>query len=181
MKIKLIQKHNSNWSIDFEKIKSILITSLDALEIRIEHVGSTSVLGLAAKPIIDIDIVYLPGVSFLEVKAVLENLNYFHNGDQGIPNREVFKRVEEDPRDGVLDEIDHHLYVCPADSIELGRHLLFRNHLRKNEVARAQYQKIKMEIAEEANQDRKKYAAIKEVKLRAFIEKKIEEEKLSLE
>nr|WP_299218604.1 GrpB family protein [uncultured Aquimarina sp.] len=71
----------------------------------------------------------------------------------------------------------HHLYVCPKDSTELQRHLLFRNHLRKNESARLKYQNLKYELAEKANQNKKMYATLKEVFATEFINSIIDLEK----
>lgn len=77
----------------------------------------------------------------------------------------------------ILDSINHHLYVCPIDSKELERHIFSRNYLRKNDWARKKYQEMKYELAIEANQDRKVYANLKELKVNEFIDTIIEEEK----
>jgi GrpB-like predicted nucleotidyltransferase (UPF0157 family) len=75
---------------------------------------------------------------------------------------------------GVLDRIVHHLYVCPIDSEELQKHILFRDYLRANKEARLQYQNLKYAIAEETHQDRKHYAEEKEIKTSKFINALIE-------
>ncbi|RZK70281.1 MAG: GrpB family protein [Pedobacter sp.] len=136
--------------------------------ISIEHVGSTAVPALAAKPIIDIDIIYNEVSDFEQIKKSLEAIGYDHNGDQGIVGREVFKRTGQQ-KDAVLDRITHHLYACQYNCPELHRHLLFRDYLRKNKEARNYYQQLKYEIAEEANQDKKVYASLKELKANSFI------------
>ena len=107
-------------------------------------------------------------------------MGYYHNGNQGIQDREVFKR---DGRltNGVLDTIKHHLYVCPIGSKALERHILSRNYLRKKEWARLKYQQMKYELAEKANQDRRTYATLKEVYINDFIDSIIEEEKRNLQ
>lgn len=165
----LIQDYQDDWPVQFQQIQEILQEVLGAHSQSIEHIGSTSVPGLAAKPIIDIDIVYKNPSDFTGIKPVLEKLGYYHNGNQGIKDREVFKRNkgEEHP---VLDRIQHHLYACPSTSEELNRHLLFRDYLRKNPAASAQYQQLKYQIAAEAEQDRKRYAQLKEEQARSMIE-----------
>ncbi len=65
---------------------------LNGLGYTIEHVGSTSVPNLDAKPIIDIDIVFTESKTLPMIKAALEAIGYYHNGNQGIEDREVFKR-----------------------------------------------------------------------------------------
>lgn len=88
----LIQEYQEKWVEDFKAIESVITDALIGLNISIEHVGSTAVPKLAAKPIIDIDIVYGNTVPFETIKKGLERIGYFHNGNQGIINREVFKR-----------------------------------------------------------------------------------------
>ena len=163
----LIQPYRASWTTDFLNIREKLISVLGDICVNIEHIGSTSVPGLAAKPIIDIDIVYNESSDFELIKLALESLGYYHNGNQEIEGREVFKRLGS--QDSVLDFISHHLYVCRYDSAELQRHILFRNYLRTNPAARDYYQHLKFEIAREAGEDRKKYASIKEVKANSFI------------
>ena len=165
----LIQEYKESWNEDFKAIKSVINDALMNLNISIEHIGSTAVPKLAAKPIIDIDIVYGNDILFETVKKGLEKIGYYHNGNQGIVNREVFKRKNGCSKHQILDTITHHLYVCPVDSEELQRHITFRNYLIDNETARTEYQQLKYEIAAAANQDKKQYAALKEVKARTFI------------
>jgi GrpB-like predicted nucleotidyltransferase (UPF0157 family) len=164
----LIEEYKARWIKNFNEIRDVLSETLQNLHISIEHIGSTSVPNLAAKPIIDIDIIVDNYQAFNGLKLRLESIGYFHAGDQGIENREVFKR-DTLFNHNVLDDILHPLYVCPIDSEELKKHILFRDFLRENSDARTEYQKLKYEIAEEANQDRKKYAELKELKATEFI------------
>ena len=166
----LIQEHQEYWENDFNELKKVLEENIPTNDIKIEHIGSTSIKGLAAKPIIDIDIVHEKSASFKEIKMGLEKLGYYHNGNQGIQGREVFKREKKGENHITLDSIKHHLYVCHINSDELQRHLIFRDYLRENERERAEYEKLKYKIAEKTNQDRKKYAKLKEVMAKEFIE-----------
>lgn len=165
----LIKKYTSDWVKHFADLKSEIDKGLVGLSYSIEHVGSTSVPDLDSKNIIDIDIIIKTDNDFEQIKDGLILLGYYHNGNQGIEQREVFKRPGK-LYNSILDTIAHHLYVCPADSRELERHLLFRDHLRKNISARLQYQKMKYELAEQAGQDKKRYAELKEVNMGDFIE-----------
>lgn len=172
----ILQKYSPGWVIDFKLIKSEIDTVLSGLDYAIEHVGSTAVPDLDAKPIIDIDIIYPIQTPFEQIKEQLEKIGYYHNGNQGIDEREVFKRNGK-LNNQVLDSISHHLYVCPTYSIALERHILSRNYLRKNHWARIKYQQLKYELAEKAGQDRKLYAALKELEINGFIDLIIAEEK----
>jgi GrpB-like predicted nucleotidyltransferase (UPF0157 family) len=175
----IIVKYNPEWVNHFDKIKEKLSQFLIDIEVNIEHVGSTSVPQLAAKPIIDIDIIFYQTADFEQIKKNIESYGYYHNGNQGIEGREVFKR-NANQDDEILDKISHHLYVCKNDCVELHRHILSRNYLRKNKIARQFYENLKYQIAEEANQDRKLYAQIKQMKANSFIDYIIELAKFGL-
>jgi GrpB-like predicted nucleotidyltransferase (UPF0157 family) len=166
----LIQKYKKQWPNDFKQIKEVIEKNVSTDDIKIEHIGSTSVKGLAAKPIIDIDVVFEKPASFSKIKMSLEKLGYYHNGDQGIKGREVFKRNKQGEHHIILDTIKHHLYVCHVNSEELRRHLVFRDYLRKNEEKRTEYEELKYKIAQLTNQDRKEYANLKEVMAKDFVE-----------
>lgn len=173
----LLKKYSTKWINDFNNIKSKIEKALIGLTFSIEHVGSTAVPNLDAKPIIDIDVIYTEQPDFEKIKSRLENIGYYHNGNQGIEARDVFKRKSIITY-SILDEIQHHLYVCPINSKALERHILSRNFLRENDWARIKYQEMKYELAEKANQDKKVYAALKENNINHFIDALIETEKL---
>lgn len=165
----LIEKYTSNWITNFADLKREIEIGLNGLDCNIEHVGSTSVPNLDSKPIVDIDIICGNESEFENIKSVLKNIGYYHNGNQGIEKREVFKR-DGNSTNGILDSIPHHLYVCPKNSEALERHILLRNFLRKNDWARIKYQEMKYQLAEKANQDKKLYAKLKELNVNEFID-----------
>lgn len=172
----LIKKYTSDWIKNFTKLKCEIEKALDGLECKIEHIGSTSVVNLDSKDIIDIDIVYNEEWEFEKIKVGLIKIGYYHNGNQGIEQREVFKRTGQ-LTNKVLDSIMHHLYVCPIDSKALERHILSRDFMRKNDWARSKYQNMKYELAELANQNKKLYAELKELHVNDFMDSIIEIEK----
>lgn len=171
----LIHSYQESWIVDFSALKTALAEALVTLPISIEHVGSTSVPGLAAKPIIDIDLIFDERVAFEQIKSRLAAVGYQHHGHQGIPGREVFKRGQPTNPHPVLDVIQHHLYGCPEESDEWQKHRLFRDYLLAHEGARVRYQRLKYEIAQKANQDRKRYALLKERQATTFINGVLEE------
>ncbi len=172
----LIKKYTSDWIKNFADLKREIDEGLSRLEYRIEHVGSTSVPKLDSKDIIDIDIIYECESEFEKIKNGLIKIGYYYNGNQGIEQREVFKRTGQ-LTNRILDAITHHLYVCPINSKALERHMLSRNFLRKNKWARLKYQEMKYELAEMANQDKKLNAELKELNVNDFINSIIEQEK----
>lgn len=138
---------NPAWQDSFEEVRAHLLGILFSQDVRIEHVGSTSVPGLAAKPILDIDIVLQSEADFAGVKALLEANGYFHVGDLGITGREAFK-YNDKPQ-----FMSHHLYVLSADSDELKRHLTFRDWLRNHPEDREIYAQVKMAAAQQFPDD----------------------------
>jgi GrpB-like predicted nucleotidyltransferase (UPF0157 family) len=172
----VIETYTPNWIKDFTDLKGEIKNGLHGLVYTIEHIGGTSVPNLDSKPIIDIDIIYSEQPYFEKVKLGLEKIGYYHNGNQGIEGREVFKRNGK-LINKILDTINHHLYVCSVGSKALERHIFSRNFLRKNDWARLKYQQMKYELAEKANQDRKLYAALKELNVNDFIDSIVAEEK----
>jgi GrpB-like predicted nucleotidyltransferase (UPF0157 family) len=177
----LIKAYDENWILAFMQLKKILEKAIENLSVSIEHIGSTAVPQLAAKPIIDIDMIYSMDTSFETIKQRLEKIGYYHNGNQGIPGREVFKRNKMTSKHDILDSIQHHLYVCPEGSEELRRHLLFRNYLLANKDAREAYQHLKYSIAAQANQDQKLYAQLKELQAHIFVNDILEKSKILYE
>ena len=137
----VVLPYDEAWKEDFEDIKAELMPALDGLVLSIEHVGSTSVPGLAAKPIIDIDVVIEDEAVFEKVKTALESIGYCHEGNLGIPGREAFQY------DGKEHLRNHHLYVCSKEAAELKRHLSFRDYLLTHPEAVKEYSRVKEEGA----------------------------------
>lgn len=137
----IVVPYDKNWAKDFIDIKNEIQDALGDLALSIEHVGSTSVEGLFAKPIIDIDVIIKDRSMLDDVIDALKNIGYRHEGDQGIPGREAFKY------DGKEHLRKHHLYVCAEDSAELRKHISFRDYLRAHPEAVKEYSRIKVEGA----------------------------------
>ena len=137
-----VVSYDSAWKSAFEAIRKELDNALGSLALSIEHVGSTSVEGLSAKPCIDIDVVIRDYSVFGEVVGRLEAIGYTHEGDLGIRDREAFKYSDKPHL------MRHHLYVCPLRSEELRRHITFRDYLRSSPEAVKQYGSVKEKAAQ---------------------------------
>ncbi|GKX68534.1 GrpB family protein [Inconstantimicrobium mannanitabidum] len=139
----IVLPYDSNWRNEFEKIKLYLERALGNTILGIEHVGSTSIEGLAAKPIIDLDVIIESYNNFEDVKSRLEGLGYSYEGDLGIKDRQAFKYDEKQK----TEFLTHHLYVCPKYSEELKRHLTFRNYMRAHKEDVDKYGEVKLQAA----------------------------------
>ena len=143
------------WKTAFEQIKNEIEAEIGDLVLGIEHVGSTSVEGMSAKPCIDMDVIIKDYSVFDEIVGRLGAIGYIHEGDLGIRNREAFKYTNKPHL------MKHHLYVCPQDSEELHRHIIFRDFLRQNIEAVKEYSSVKEKAAELYPNDIDQYIAYK--------------------
>jgi GrpB-like predicted nucleotidyltransferase (UPF0157 family) len=113
--------------------------------------GSTAVPGLAAKPIIDLDVVLASPADLPEAIGRLSRIGYIHEGDLGITGREAFICLPGEAR--------HHLYVLSTEADELRRHVTFRDALRADPALRDNYAALKRSLAKNHSRDRATYTA----------------------
>ena len=147
----IVAPYDVAWKSAFEDIKIEIESALGDLIIGIEHVGSTSVKGMSAKPCIDVDVVIKDYTVFDAVVSKLASIGYIHEGNLGIKDREAFKYTDKPHL------MTHHLYVCPQNSEELHRHVMFRAFLRSNAEAARKYSSEKETAAELFPNDIDKY------------------------
>lgn len=153
MRTIIIEQYDPTWPAEFEKIRNILYPYISDLIMDIRHVGSTSVPGLSAKPIIDFNIIIESYEIFPKLLERLEVLGYKHDGDGGIAGRE---RMKNGIRDGF---IDYHMYVCPKDSKEHLRQTAFREYLKKYPNEAKEYGTLKIHLAKQFPHDIDSYVA----------------------
>jgi len=140
----VVVDYDPSWPAAFDELRAIVGEAVRDIAISIEHVGSTAVPGLAAKPVIDMDIVVADG----DVASAIDRLagiGYVHRGNLGIATREAFR-----PPSGSR---PHNLYVCPSSSPALANHLALRDYLRANDEAAREYGALKKRLAEEFRDD----------------------------
>ena len=150
-----VTPYTAAWSDAFEQIKGEIDAAIGDLIIGIEHVGSTSVPGMSAKPCIDLDVIIKDYSVFDQIVSRLGAIGYLHEGDLGIKDREAFRYIDKPHL------MTHHLYVCPRYSEELRRHITFRDFLRSNAEAVKQYSAVKEKAAELYPNDIDGYIAYK--------------------
>jgi GrpB-like predicted nucleotidyltransferase (UPF0157 family) len=158
----VVVDYDPHWPAVFESLRSRIAISLGALAQTIEHVGSTAVPGLAAKPVIDLDVLLRSATDLPLSIRRLADLGYVHQGDLGIAEREAFAAPPSQPA--------HHLYVCLPESAEFRRHLALRDYLRTHPAEARSYGELKRELAARYAADRAAYIEGK----RLFVEELIE-------
>lgn len=126
----------------------------------IEHVGSTSVPGLAAKPVLDIDVIVAPE----HVRAAIDALSsagYRHQGNLGFPGREALEAPDHHPR--------RHIYVCESGAPAVRNHLAVREVLRARPDLRDEYGSLKLALAADSAMDIDTYIARKSAVLQKVL------------
>jgi GrpB-like predicted nucleotidyltransferase (UPF0157 family) len=127
------------WKTNFETLQQELWPAVSDYADRIEHVGSTSVKGLWAKPVIDLDIVVKSKRSLDGIIQGLSRIGYSHRGNLGIEGREAFRRSKP--------VFEHNLYACVEGCLAFQNHILLRDHLRNNPRDRDKYSELKRGLA----------------------------------
>ena len=157
MKI-IIQPYNPSWPAQFESIKSHVESLLRSNNISyhsIEHVGSTSIPDMPAKPIIDLDIIVDDCHMSTATAALQSDGTYFHRGELGIPQRHYFKYRGEST-------VPRNLYLCVNGSQTLRNHLTVRDLCRSDAAIREKYARVKVALGEREDwKDAKDYTEAK--------------------
>ncbi|MGM2817401.1 GrpB family protein [Bacillus cereus group sp. Bce001] len=167
-----IEVYNIKWESEFNKLQTLINDVMEESILSIEHVGSTSIKGLVAKPVLDIDIVIEDYGVFPKVVTKLEAIGYYHQAEWSYKGREAFGRKDAFvPWDGESsDWMEHHLYVCDKESEELRRHIAFRDYLREHEDVAVEYGRLKEELARESK-NRASYSESKTAFITNILEK----------
>ncbi len=158
--------YDPNWKNIFEIEKIVLAKAIGSNAVKIDHIGSTSVMGLAAKPIVDI---LIEVANLEELDAVDKNfiaLGYAIMGENGISGRRYFQKGGIQP--------SFHVHVFQSNDSHLHRHRAFKAYLIAHSVIASEYGSIKKEAALNSGNDINVYMALKN----DFIQ---QHEKLALE
>jgi GrpB-like predicted nucleotidyltransferase (UPF0157 family) len=165
----VIVDYDERWPEEFEHLRSQLATALGDVALRIEHVGSTAVPGLAAKPKIDADVVVRSAEDVPRAIERLATIGFEHQGDLGITGREAFRGPDQGNR--------YHVYVCVEASKPLRDHVAFRECLRAHADLAAEYEKLKRDLARRFEHDRDAYTAAKGAFVEAVLARAAQEPK----
>lgn len=145
--------YDPEWPNRFAELRERIWPAVADFALAIEHVGSTSVPGLAAQSIVDVDVV-IPSPEELPVAAArLWRLGYRHEGDLGVKDLEVFNPPASLPA--------HRLYVCSSESAALRGHLGFRDLLRADAGLAEAYVALKKDLEGRYKDDAQRYMAAK--------------------
>ena len=139
MRTVVVVDYDPRWPRQFEELRASVWPAVSDLALGIEHVGSTSVPGLAAKPILDVTIVLPSRHEVADAIRRLATLGSRHRGNLGIDDREAFDQPDGRPA--------HNLYVCPQATIGIVNQLAVRDYLRAHPDVAAAYGVLKKRLA----------------------------------
>jgi GrpB-like predicted nucleotidyltransferase (UPF0157 family) len=161
-----LSPYEPNWQLLFFAEKERLLATLDNYILDVQHIGSTSIPGMPAKPILDIGIAITNFEDAARCIPLLEPLNYTYKSENGIPRRHYF--VKGDPR-------THHLHMLEIESEEWKNHLRFRDYLRANPASAQAYASLKQTLAMRSANDREAYQIGKDSFIKAVLQKACQE------
>ena len=148
-----IVDYDPAWPAMFEAIAAELLAACPPSSIvSVEHIGSTSVPGLAAKPIIDLSPLVRDFDEAAALVPCLEAIGYIYRGEYGIARRHYFVYLEADSR---------HVHILEPGNHHHLRHVLFRDYLRAHPESAAAYAAMKREMARQHGADREAYTVAK--------------------
>jgi GrpB-like predicted nucleotidyltransferase (UPF0157 family) len=143
--------YDPRWPEMFETERALIQAAIGEWAYAIEHVGSTAIPGIAAKPIIDVGVALERLTDALKCITPLVALGYECLGEFGIPERIYFRKVTDTPSPGQMttDKIGrtHQIHMYQKDHHQFIWHIAFRNYLRAHEDARDEYESLKRKLA----------------------------------
>jgi GrpB-like predicted nucleotidyltransferase (UPF0157 family) len=145
MRTVVVVDYDPTWPELFERLRSAIWPAVCDIASSVEHVGSTSVPGLAAKPIIDMSVVVPTEADIPVAIARVATLGYVHRGNLGVEGREAFAAPARLPA--------HHLYVCLKDGLGLVNQLAVRDYLRAHSDDAQEYADLKKRLARQFPND----------------------------
>lgn len=146
-----VEPYDPAWPVRFEAEAARILSATNNQLIAIEHIGSTSVPGLPAKPIIDMMGLVPSFDAGRHLVVPIRSLGYLYYGENEIPRRHYFDLEDENGRDVV------HLHVLEEGSADARNHVLFRDYLRAHKDARDAYAALKYELIAKYAHDRRTY------------------------
>ncbi|EOI3554320.1 GrpB family protein [Cronobacter dublinensis] len=148
-----LENYDPAWPERFRQEADTLRATLGEIIVAVHHIGSTSVPGLAAKPVIDM-LLEVTDVSLLDAfAAAMQAQGYTPRGEYGIPGRRYYVKG-----DAVR---THHLHAFAAGSAHVTRHLAFRDYLRAHDDIAQEYAQIKLAAARDSGHQSDIYSALK--------------------
>jgi len=147
-----LEDYNLNWEVEYKREEKLLKEVLGDKIVEIHHIGSTSIEGLKAKPVIDILVVINSLNEITEIEKLLTPYDYENRGQQGVPDRYFFAKGPEDAR-------SHYIHFTEPNSKTYYNQVYFKKYLLEHPEYIKKYCDLKQELAEKYADERPKYTA----------------------
>ena len=148
----VLMPHAPQWAQAFEEARSAIVAACGAYVLDVLHVGSTAILGIAAKPVIDMMPLLARHEDGFACVPAMAALGFEFRGDGGLSGRHYF--IKGQPR-------THHVHMYASDHPEVGRHIRFRDYLRQHPEQASAYEALKRELAARCGGDTRAYSDAK--------------------
>ncbi|MBU9672430.1 GrpB family protein [Planococcus sp. CP5-4] len=161
----VVTVYDEGWPIEFEHAAEAICGMLGSKCLEVEHIGSTAVPGLAAKPVIDLLVIVSDIEALDQLEEEFRQLGYQAKGENGLPGRRYFERGGN--------ARTHHVHCYGQGDPEILRHLAFRDFLKTNPQTAAAYGRLKLKLAKQYPLDidqyiEEKQAMIQEIERKAM-------------
>ena len=159
-----LKQYNPKWEELFKYESRLISSAISNLLVDIQHIGSTAIPNIVAKPIIDIAGAIDSLENIDKIIVPLYGIGYTYRGEQGIPGRHLFVKGGEGYR-------THHFHIMQKDHYEWKKHILFREYMREHPQEAKQYSELKQKLFIKYGNDREKYTDSKSDFIENIIEK----------
>ena len=152
----IVLPYNKKWEEDFQLIKNLLLNIFKDLIIDIQHFGSTSIVGMSSKPIIDVMILVNDIQKVDDLNPKMKKAGYTPKGENGMPGRRYFQHFHEDEENHT-----QHVHVYEKNNSAFKEQLMFRDYLKVDRDAFEQYEEIKIQASKKFRYSPKEYTEAK--------------------
>ncbi|MCE7742718.1 MAG: GrpB family protein [Candidatus Heimdallarchaeota archaeon] len=159
-----LKPYNPKWKDLFAQESKVIASAISDFLVDIQHMGSTAIPDIVAKPIIDIALAINSLENIEKIIAPLEKIGFIYRGEQGIPDRHLFVKGGEELR-------THHLHVMFNEHYEWKKHMAFRDYLLANPEEAREYSELKKKLKQEYKDDRVAYTDSKTEFINGILEK----------
>ncbi|TFG11015.1 GrpB family protein [Candidatus Heimdallarchaeota archaeon] len=159
-----LKTYNPKWREFYEQESKVISSQISDFLVDIQHIGSTAIPGIIAKPIIDIAVAINSLENIAKIIEPLSEIGFVYRGEQGIPDRHLFIKGGEELR-------THHIHVMHKSHYEWKKHILFRDYLLNHPEEVQKYSELKRRLEKQFKQDRESYTESKSEFIEGILEK----------
>ena len=159
-----LKPYNPKWKEIYREESELISTTIHEYLVDIQHIGSTAIPNIVAKPIIDIAVALDSLENIEKIIKPLKEIDYIYRGEQGIPDRHLFVKGGEEFR-------THHMHIMHKSHYEWKKHLFFRDYLLNHPEEVKKYSELKLQLEKKFKEDRASYTESKSEFIEIILDK----------